>query len=259
MSEATNFIASRITDANALKHARVHPIALLGALGVYQRGRGEKGSLTWSPVPAVVDALDRGFYAAFGAVASSGKRWLLALDVSGSMGAGQIAGMPGITPRVASAAMALVTAAVEPSHAFVGFTANGWRRGAGRSMHGASYPACISPLDISPRQRVDDVVRHVSALPMGGTDCALPMLWAAENRVDVDAFVVYTDNETWAGDIHPVQALRAYREKTGIAARLIVVGMTATQFTIADPSDAGMLDVVGFDTAAPEVMRGFVA
>jgi 60 kDa SS-A/Ro ribonucleoprotein len=43
----------------------------------------------------------------------------------------------------------------------------------------------------------------------------------------------------------------------GRRAKLVVVGMTATSFTIADPSDAGMLDVVGFDTAAPQVMADF--
>jgi hypothetical protein len=46
-------------------------------------------------------------------------------------------------------------------------------------------------------------------------------------------------------------------QKTGIAARLIVVGMTASQFTIANPKDAGMLDVVGFDGSAPQVMTAF--
>jgi 60 kDa SS-A/Ro ribonucleoprotein len=39
--------------------------------------------------------------------------------------------------------------------------------------------------------------------------------------------------------------------------KLAVVGMLANQFTIADPSDAGMLDFVGFDTAAPAVMADF--
>jgi 60 kDa SS-A/Ro ribonucleoprotein len=73
----------------------------------------------------------------------------------------------------------------------------------------------------------------------------------------VDVFVVYTDNETWAGPIHPCKALEQYRQKMGIAARLIVVGMTATPFTIADPQDAGMLDVVGFDGSAPQVMTAF--
>ncbi|MFD1732243.1 hypothetical protein ACFSC4_16075 [Deinococcus malanensis] len=97
------------------------------------------------------------------------------------------------------------------------------------------------------------------AVPMGGTDCALPMLWAARNKVEADVFVVYTDNETWAGAVHPAVALQQYRQKMGIGARLIVVGMTATRFTIADPADAGMLDLVGFDSSAPRVMAEFAA
>jgi len=44
----------------------------------------------------------------------------------------------------------------------------------------------------------------------------------------------------------------------GIDAKLVVVGMTATNVTIADPNDKGMLDVVGFDTSAPNVMSEFV-
>jgi len=92
---------------------------------------------------------------------------------------------------------------------------------------------------------------------MGGTDCALPMVWAAEQRVPVDVFAVYTNSETWHGDIHPAQALACYREQMGIPTKLIVVGMTANKFSIAAPDDAGMMDVVGFDTAAPQVMADF--
>jgi 60 kDa SS-A/Ro ribonucleoprotein len=84
------------------------------------------------------------------------------------------------------------------------------------------------------------------------------MLYALERRLAVDAFVVLTDSETWAGQIHPVQALRRYRERTGIPARLIVVGMVSNGFSIADPSDAGMMDVVGWDTAVPQIMADFV-
>ena len=77
--------------------------------------------------------------------------------------------------------------------------------------------------------------------------------------VDIDTFVVYTDSETWFGQVNPAEALRRYRERMGIAATLIVVGMLANRFSIADPADGGMLDVVGFDTAAPQVMRDFSA
>jgi 60 kDa SS-A/Ro ribonucleoprotein len=35
--------------------------------------------------------------------------------------------------------------------------------------------------------------------------------------------------------------------------------MLANKFSIADPLDAGMLDVVGFDTSAPQLMSDFAA
>ncbi len=240
-SEAARLVTDRLGSTSLLQRGRVHPLSLLVAQKVYAQGHGEKGSLSWSPAGAVVDALDRAFYAAFAAVPSTGKRWLLALDVSGSMSSPDLAGMPGISPRVGSAAMALVTAATEPAYEVVGFSSG------------------LTPLSISPRQRLDDVVRSISGLPFDGTDCAQPMLYALRERRQVDVFVVYTDNETWSGSIHPVQALKRYRDATGIPAKLIVVGMTATEFTIADPNDTGMLDVAGFDTAAPAVMADFAS
>jgi 60 kDa SS-A/Ro ribonucleoprotein len=126
------------------------------------------------------------------------------------------------------------------------------------ATHGSAYDTGLSPLAISPRQRLDDVVKSISGIPFGGTDCALPMVEALKNRWAIDTFVVYTDNETWAGSIHPAQALRLYRERMGIAAKLVVVAMASNGFSIADPDDAGMLDVVGFDTATPQVIAGFV-
>lgn len=159
-----------------------------------------------------------------------------------------ISGMP-ITAREASAALALVQLATEPSATAVGFTtergASNWRDSALRS------------LSISPRQRLDDALRVIDAMPFGGTDCALPMVHATERGLQVDTFVVYTDNETWAGSIHPHQALAEYRRTSGIDAKLVVVAMTATQFSIADPSDPGMLDVVGFDAAVPSLVTEF--
>ena len=83
------------------------------------------------------------------------------------------------------------------------------------------------------------------------------MQWALENRVEVDTFVIYTDSETWHGAIHPAQALAKYRHRTGIAAKLVVVGMVSNGFSIAHPDDAGMLDVVGFDTATPALIADF--
>jgi 60 kDa SS-A/Ro ribonucleoprotein len=239
LSSASAVVCGKLADATKIHKARLHPLALLCAQMTYASGHGVRGSLSWQPVAQITDALDGAFYHAFGAVKPSNKRTLLALDVSGSMDWDDIMGTPGLTPRVASAAMAMVTARTEPSWDIMAFSHQ------------------LVPVDVTPRMRLSSVVSRINRIQMGGTDCSLPMLYAQKRKLDVDTFIVYTDNETWAGEVHPFEALKSYRKSSGIDAKLIVVGMTATEFTIADPLDAGMLDVVGFDTAAPTVMADF--
>jgi len=230
-------VVAQLTNAERLRKGRIHPINVLVALRTYASGRATKGSSTWTPKAKIIDALDAAFYLAYGAIEPAGKRTLLALDISGSMGWAQT-GLA-ITAREASAALALVTMATEPDAACVGFSTN------------------LVELAISPRQRLDDAIRAVSNLAFGGTDCALPMVWAEKTKAKVDTFTIITDNETWAGSIHPHQALTRYRQKMGIDARCVVVGMTATDFSIADPNDPGMLDVAGMDSNVPHLVADF--
>src|SRR6185436_2530007 len=104
------------------------------------------------PMAKIVDALDAAFYATFQNVEPCGKPVLLALDVSGSMGGSMIAGSC-LSAREASAAMALITAATEPEYHLVGFSGG------------------MTPLDISPRMRLDAVIKRISDLPFERTDC----------------------------------------------------------------------------------------
>lgn len=242
----TSEVAERLSDPDVLKRGRVHPVNVLIAQRTYASGRSMRGDSEWKPSRKIVDALDAAFYASFGAVEPAGKRTMLALDISGSMGSP--AGNLPISCREASGALALVQMSTEPEVEVVGFTsATGWGYG----------QTSLLPLNISPRQRLDDAINTISNLPFGGTDCSLPVTHAMEAGVEIDTFVVYTDNETWAGWTHPHQALRAYREKTGINAKMVVVGMTATNCSIADPTDPGMLDVAGFDSAVPTLINDF--
>jgi 60 kDa SS-A/Ro ribonucleoprotein len=262
-SDATATVAERIVDAERLRRGRVHPLALLVAQKVYAQGHGERSrqfrgedALTWQPVPAIVDALDRAFYLAFGNVMPTGKRLLLALDVSGSMDGGRVCDSP-LTPREATAALALVAMKTEDSCHVCAFAAAGGED-AWRPMRPRWGGDGITPLNISPCMGLSGAIEEVSRLPFGGTDCALPMLYAMEHGIEADAFVVYTDSETWAGAVHPMEALRAYRSKTGIQAKLIVCAMTSAGFSIADPEDGGCLDVVGMDLAVPQLIADFV-
>jgi 60 kDa SS-A/Ro ribonucleoprotein len=155
------------------------------------------------------------------------------------MSGGEIAGVPGLSPRAATAALAVVAARTEPWAAIMGFDDG------------------IRDLGVTAKDSILDATKKVSIDNGGGTDASLLMTWALKKKIQVDTFVVLTDSETWAGKIQPVQALEKYRQATGIGAKLIVVGMTSSGFTIADPNDAGMLDVVGFDGATPALMAKF--
>lgn len=236
-----NTVCERITDAEAIKKGRVHPLSLLLAHVTYTQGKGVRGRGEWPVIQKVADALEAAFYVAFDAIEPTGKRHVLGLDVSGSMSMGEIAGLPGITPRGGSVAMAMTTYRTEPNTILMAFCDE------------------FVPFNISKYESLTSIAQKTNNLTFGRTDCARPMLWAMKNRVEADAFVIYTDSETWYGDIHPMVALRQYRQLTGINARLIVVGMVSNEFTIADPNDAGAMDVVGFDTAAPAVMSEFIA
>lgn len=251
MGKHTQHVAQRLTNEEALQYARIHPLQMLIAQLTYDYGHSIRGSSEWSPVREITDALDEGFYLSFKNVPRTGKRHLLALDVSGSMDMGVVNGVPGLTPRVASSAMSMATARSGDPYHIVAFSSGG----------SGSYrrDTRLTELTFSPRQRLRDICIATNGLPFGGTDCALPMLHAMAINLEVDDFQILTDSETWAGTPHPAQALQQYREKMGIDAKLITVGMVANSFSIADPNDPGMLDIVGFDSSAPQLMAEFVA
>jgi 60 kDa SS-A/Ro ribonucleoprotein len=243
-------VVNKITSEKALQRARIHPIAILSALNVYTagvgvmgsryRGKGS-GSTGWEVVGDIKDALDKAFYASFKFVEPTGKRIYLATDVSGSMTWENVNGIPGMMAMTAAAAMAMVTYKVEKKVIMKGFSHN------------------LVDLNLSRANTLESVINRMQRIPMGGTDCSQPMLDAIRNNLEVDAFIVYTDSETWAGGQHPVEALRKYRNKSGIDAKLIVVAFASNGFSIADPSDEGMLDLVGFDSSAPQIMSRFMA
>lgn len=219
--------------------ARMHPLSILSAQKIYGLGHGIKGGLSWQPNASIVSALDRAFVSAFGGIEPTGKRTLIALDVSSSMTYGQIAGLH-LTPREASAAMAMSAVRTEPQCHVVGFAST-----------------LIQLPFINSSTSLREVNAGINRISFGSTDCSAPFTYATANKLEVDMFQVYTDNETYAGKIHPSVALQQYREKTGINAKLVVNGMTATNFTIADPKDPGMMDVVGADTSLPNIIREF--
>lgn len=107
----------------------------------------------------------------------------------------------------------------------------------------------------------DAMWKEMEKTPWQSTDCARPVLMAMAMHdaavASPEVIVVFTDNETNCGSIHATAAMREYRKRVPHA-KLVVVAATATNFSIADPEDPGMLDVAGFDVGASNVIYDFV-
>jgi 60 kDa SS-A/Ro ribonucleoprotein len=245
-------VEGKLRDGESLRKARIHPITILSALKTYSQGRGVRSQHTWTPVQSIVDALNDAFYLAFDQIAPTGKRIMLNVDCSGSMDS-PVHGLDHIMSREAAAAMALQFAKREQGLTVFGF---------GAESSGGPYwggRTALKPLNISPQMRLDEVCRVVRLSNFGATDCSLPMVYAMKHNLKVDAFVVITDNETYAQAMKPDEALRQYRQRSGVHdARLIVLGTEATPFTIGDPKDKWTLSLAGFDSAVPSIMTDFL-
>jgi 60 kDa SS-A/Ro ribonucleoprotein len=239
LSEGSKLVISKLSDTEALKAQRVHPITILQAIKQYSKGAGERGSMSWTPDQRVVDALNDTFYASFGAVEKTNDNYFMGVDCSGSMFGAAVNGSPNLTAADVAGVMAMAIVRNQPNYWIGGFNHK------------------MSELKISPSMRLDKVLDVIRRFNWGSTDCSLPYLTASEMKMNVDRFVTITDNETYAGRVQPAQALRDYRARFNKGAKGVVIGTSVSNFTIADPKDSGMLDIAGFDSAAPQIIATF--
>ena len=237
LSEATRTISQRLKDVGYLRKSRIHPMQVLLASKVYGSGRGIKGSLTWTPVPALLTALDEAFYATFGNVEPVNKPLLIALDVSASMTT-PIQGTP-ISSCEAVAAFSLVHASVE------------------KECHIFGFADTIRELGIRKGMTLQQACKAAQMRNFGSTDISLAIQYAIGQRIKVGGFIVMTDGEVNCGR-HPSQALAEYRDRFVPNARSVFVATTANPFTVNDPADKYGLDVAGFDSSIPSLIASFI-
>lgn len=243
-SENVQIVLDKLTP-ESVKNARLHPLAALGAMKVYQRGEGVLGNLSWTPNQKIVEQLGQAFYWGFDAIEPCGKNIMLAIDVSGSMfgsmGGYPMAAYPMLTCGEIAGVLAMVTARTEQNYVMCGFDHQ------------------FSDLPITSQSTLGEVMRILRDRHFGRTDCAMPMRAALGRGWDtIDGFVIYTDNETYCGNMHPKSALEMYRDKTGRDARLAVSAMTATDTSIADGTVPYMMDFVGMSTNTPRLISQYI-
>ncbi|MCL2768240.1 MAG: TROVE domain-containing protein, partial [Synergistaceae bacterium] len=152
-----DILRNRLTNPDNLIKARIHPLNLLTAWRTYSSSHGQKGKLAWKVDRRVMDILEDAFYLSFKTIESTGKRIFIGLDVSGSMGS---TAWNGLSAREISAVMCMAVVRSEPDYIIKAF----------------DHELC--DVEFGKNSSLDEVLREISHMNFGNTDCALPMVYA---------------------------------------------------------------------------------
>ena len=220
-----------------LRQGRIHPIDILKALKTYSSGgKIGRSKKTWTPVPRIIDILEKALELSFEVVKPTNKVFLHAVDISGSMSYGVVDSV-GLSCCEIATAMALVTAKAEKNYAIRGFSTK------------------FIDLGINRRDSFRSALKKASNQNFGGTDASIAYDWAIKQKFKADVICFWTDNESWAGRKHPTQALQEYRRKVNPEVKAVYVTLAPYKITLVDPQDNNSWDLAGFDPGTPRLIQ----
>jgi 60 kDa SS-A/Ro ribonucleoprotein len=182
-----------------------------------------------------VDILEKAVELSFEVVEPTGKVFMHAVDISGSMSS-WVADM-GLSCCEIATTMALVTAKAEKNYEIRGFSTK------------------FKDLEITAKDSFSSAVRKTSNQNFGGTDASVAYDWMIENKFKADVVCFWTDSESWAGNKHPSQALKEYRKKVNPDVKAVYVTLTPYRISLVDPQDPLSWDFAGFDPSIPRIIQ----
>ena len=232
-----NRVENVLNSKDYLRRGRIHPIDVLKALKTYKSGgRVGRSKKTWTPVPRIVDILEKALELSFDTVKPTNKVFLHAVDISGSMSS-YVSDSVGLTCCEIATTMALVTAKAEKNYAIRGFSSK------------------FIDLEISRRDTFSSALKKASNRNFGATDASVAYDWAIKNKFKADVICFWTDSESWAGRKHPAVALREYRQKVNPHVKAVYVTLTPYRISLVDPQDDLSWDLAGFDPGVPRLIQ----
>ena len=238
-------LTNHLTNKDIITKARIHPVSVLTAWFTYRAGSSKKSKHTWDPIPAIIDALEEMFYLSFANVAPMDKKLCFLIDCSGSMSSESLC--EGVSNAAAAALLAMIFArgTNKNKHAFYLFSS------------GDEDSGLVNVSDvIHDNAKFEEVLNAVQRSDWASTDISKGILFAKQQKIAYDGFVVITDNDVNSG-IKPSIALQEYRNEMQIKAKLAVIATQLSDYSIADPLDKGMIDFCGFDSYSPKILHDF--
>jgi len=254
-------VTKHLVHPDTIKVSKIHPVSVLTAWFTYRNGSGNRGHNSWMVDPDIVKTLEEMFYLSFKNVEPTGKRICFLIDCSGSMGCQSLC--EGITCAESAALLSMIFARSEttcdssPDHSFYLFTSKNKVCYGGYPGGGNTGLTDVSDV-INADADFNTVLKSCQRSDWGMTDISMGILEALKYKRKYDAFVVITDNDVNSG-IKPSEAMKQYR--TGMKmpnTKLAVVATQGADYTIADPKDPLMMDMVGFDSHGPKILQDFI-
>jgi 60 kDa SS-A/Ro ribonucleoprotein len=234
-------VAKVLNSKDHLRKGRIHPIDVLKALKTYRSGGSlGKSSKTWKPVPRIVDILELALEMSFDTIEPTGKVFMHAVDISGSMSYNSV-GSINLTCCEIATTMALASAKAEQNYMIRGFSTE------------------FISLKINRSDSCSSAIKKASDLNFGGTDASSAYNWMIKNKCYADVICFWTDSESWAGYKHPSQALAEYRKKVNPDAKAIYISLAANKITLVNPQDPNSWDIVGFDPSTPRLIQSIAS
>ncbi|NEQ84969.1 MAG: TROVE domain-containing protein [Moorea sp. SIO2I5] len=226
-----------LNNQEHLRRGRIHPIDVLKALKTYESGgRLGRSKKTWTPVPRIVDILEKAVELSFEVVEPTGQVFMHAVDISGSMSYGVVDSV-GLSCCEIATTMALVTAKAEKNYMIRGFSTK------------------FRDLGITKKDSFSSAIAKASNQNFGGTDASVAYDWMIKNRFKADVVCFWTDSESWAGRRHPTQALAEYRQRVNPNLKAVYVTLTPYGITLVDPKDPLSWDLAGFDPGLSRLIQ----
>ncbi len=232
-------IARRLSDAEAIRRARVFPYQLMQAF-----------SMTETGVPEVIrEALQDAMEIATTNVPAFEGNVVVAPDVSGSMRSAVTGYRKGATSKVRCVDVAALVAATLLR--------------ANRSARVLPFETGVVDVSLNARDTVMTNAAKLAAVGGGGTNCSAPIERLVAERAKVDLVVMVSDNESWLDTprySHQGTRLMQAWEKLKVLnpkAKLVALDIQPNRTTQAHER-GDVLNIGGFSDQAFEVIAAFV-
>lgn len=254
---------AKLLDKDAALKSGMHPFKIFLGQYVYSLGRGK--SSTWSVDKDVLRVMEIAFINSVTGLRPTGKKVLVGVDVSASMTweGSRMMGGEGPCAREFAAVFAYLLATackfidIEVG-AFTSFPQGVKPIRPNDAIKGTDPTIGFTTLNIQWYKGPTALTKSTQGLPAGSTNCSAPIEYAIRNNMIVDSFVIITDNDINQGR-HVAQAMADYRNKFNPNASMVVVTTQVCNYSVADPKDHLMLDVVGVDASGPEIVLDFIS